>query len=168
MPQAKRKQTKAPTQKESPVTNVDAEEEKRPPYPKQRNCHCSGEGAEPEWEWEFGDTWCCLGCGIAIRVAQETPAKKTSVPRGQSQESIQRLQKLKRGDKFAYKNSGFGHVTYEKGDEVIGRKKGKLLTRSFDTEGLTWTGTTWKFDAGLGLVTTIVLLEDVPPGGLKE
>ena len=63
---------------------------------------------------------------------------------------------------FAYKNVGFGCVTYEKGDKVIGLKDGRLRTRTFDSEGLQWDGQRWKFDAGLGLVTSIVPLTEVP------
>jgi len=84
------------------------------------------------------------------------------------QEIIKKLKNLKPGSKFAYKNTGFGLVSYEKGSDAVGRKKGNLITDTFDHDGMIWTGRTWKFDGGLGLVTTIVLLEEVPPGELKD
>ena len=81
------------------------------------------------------------------------------------EERLSRLKNLKPGDKFAYKNSGYGYVTYEDGSDAIEIKKGRLFTNCFD-HGMDWNGQTWKFDSGLGLVTTIVLLEDVPKGEL--
>jgi len=86
----------------------------------------------------------------------------------EQQKRIQRLRKLKPGDKFAYKNVGYGLTSYEGGSDAIGVKKGKLFTETFDSMGMEWTGTTWKFDGGLGLVTYIVLIEDVPEGQLAD
>ena len=82
------------------------------------------------------------------------------------EDRLRRLKTLKPGDKFAYKNSGYGLVSYEDGSDAIGVKKGRLFTNTFD-HGMDWNGQTWKFDSGLGLVTTIVLMEDVPKGKLK-
>ncbi|KKT28113.1 hypothetical protein A3G55_02450 [Candidatus Giovannonibacteria bacterium RIFCSPLOWO2_12_FULL_44_25] len=81
---------------------------------------------------------------------------------------VQKLQKLKSGDKFAYKNVGYGLTSYEIGDDALKIKSGKLFTKTFDSTGMEWTGQTWKFDGGLGLVTTIVLMEDIPEGALKD
>ena len=83
------------------------------------------------------------------------------------QSRINRLKKLKTGDKFAYKNVGYGAVSYETGDSRVWREKGSLFTDTFDRAGgMRWNGTTWEFDGGLGLKTLIVLLEDVPKGEL--
>jgi len=76
------------------------------------------------------------------------------------------LRKLKPGDRFAYKNVGYGYTTYEEGSDVIGVKKGVLFTHTFDKMGMMWNGETWQFDSGSGLVTSVVRIEDVPAGQL--
>lgn len=81
---------------------------------------------------------------------------------------VERLKNLKRNDTFAYKNVGYGYTTYEEGSDVIETRDGKLFTDAFEDLGMDWTDQTWKFDGGLGLVTTIVLMEDVPEGALEE
>lgn len=85
-----------------------------------------------------------------------------------SKNHARRLRNLKPGDKFAYKNVGYGLTSYEVGNDAIKIRKGKLFTETFDSMGMEWTGQTWKFDGGLGLVTTIVLMEDVPEGALED
>lgn len=112
------------------------------------------------------------------QIVSPVPAKKVEYPKTNAtpvvekkektdeQDLIRKIKNLKPGDTFAYKNTGFGLVSYERGDDIIERKKGKLITDTFDHGGMEWTGNTWKFDGGLGLVTTIVLLEQVPPGKL--
>ncbi|MBI2108679.1 MAG: hypothetical protein HYT93_00660 [Parcubacteria group bacterium] len=97
-----------------------------------------------------------------------TAVKKESAIDPKQQECIRRLRKLKPGDKFAYKNVGYGLTSYEDGSDAIEIKKGKLFTETFDSMGMEWTGATWKFDGGLGLVTYIVLMEDVPEGQLAD
>lgn len=82
------------------------------------------------------------------------------------EDRLKRLKNLKPSDKFAYKNTGYGLVSYEDGSDAIGVKKGRLFTDCFE-HGMDWNGQTWKFDSGLGLVTTVVLIEDVPKGELK-
>ncbi len=81
-----------------------------------------------------------------------------------SEDRLKRLRTLKPGDKFAYKNSGYGLVTYEKGNDAVRVKGGKLFTETCDHDGMEWNGETWEYDSGLGLVTTICLMEDVPQG----
>ncbi|MDP3696687.1 MAG: hypothetical protein Q8R55_01490 [Candidatus Taylorbacteria bacterium] len=82
------------------------------------------------------------------------------------EDRLKRLKNLKPGDKFAYKNTGYGLVSYEDGSDAIGVKKGRLFTDCFE-HGMDWNSQTWKFDSGLGSVTTIVLMGDVPKGELK-
>lgn len=95
------------------------------------------------------------------------PKPKKSVSAELSpQERIKKLKGLKPKDEFAYKNAGFGLVSYERGSDIIGQKDGKLFTDTFSEIGMEWTGDTWSFDGGLGLVTSIVLLADVPKGEL--
>jgi len=82
------------------------------------------------------------------------------------------LQSLKEGDSVIYKNVGYGLVSYEPGEQdVIGIKKGKLFTNTFDSIGMEWDKRQqlWKFDSGLGLVTYAIPADD-PKGleGLKE
>ena len=84
------------------------------------------------------------------------------------QQRIKKLKNLRSGVQFAYQNVGFGATTYESGDDTVWRKKGKLFTSTYDKFGMEWDGKTWKFDGGLGLVTRIVLLEDVPEGELAD
>ena len=80
------------------------------------------------------------------------------------------LKNLKAGDEFAYKNIGYGLVSYEKGDDATGRKKGRLMTECFSDIGMDWDERqeTWFFDSGLGLRTEIVRIEDVPLGGFEQ
>jgi hypothetical protein len=80
------------------------------------------------------------------------------------------LKNIKSGDEFAYKNIGYGLVSYERGggDERVWRTKGRLYTDTFSSIGMEWDGTTWVFDGGLGMTTKIVRLEDVPLGLLDE
>ena len=92
-------------------------------------------------------------------MARKTTTKKLTTL--SQEQRIQRLKNLKPGDKFAYKNTGDGLATHEDGSDAICIKKGRLFTDTFD-HGMDWDSQTWKFDSGLGLVTTIVLLEDVP------
>jgi len=102
-------------------------------------------------------------------VAKKTKQNKSKTDKAITltpEDRLRRLKTLKPGDKFAYKNSGYGLVSYEDGSDAIGVKKGRLFTNTFD-HGMDWNGQTWKFDSGLGLVTTIVLMEDVPKGKLK-
>lgn len=68
----------------------------------------------------------------------------------------QDLQKLKKGDKFFYKNVGYGLVTYEKGNDFLKIEDGRLFTRTFDSIGFQWGPKGWFFDGGLGLVTYVV------------
>ena len=82
------------------------------------------------------------------------------------EDRLKRLKNLKPGDKFAYKNTGYGLVCYEDGSDAIGVNKSRLFTDCFE-HGMDWNGQTWQFDGGLGLVTTIVLMENVPKGELK-
>ena len=82
-------------------------------------------------------------------------------------ERIRRLKSLKSGQKFCYKNIGFGLTSYEDGSEKVWRKSGKLFTPTFDSMGMEWNGKTWEFDGGLGMKTLIVLPEDVPPGQIS-
>lgn len=84
------------------------------------------------------------------------------------QNRIKKLRTLEPGDKFAYQNVGYGLVSYENGSDAIRVKKGKLFTDTFNSTGMEWTGETWKFDGGLGLVTYIVLPEDVPKSKLAN
>jgi hypothetical protein len=70
------------------------------------------------------------------------------------------LKNLKPGDKFFYKNVGYGLTSYERGDDVIEVKGRKLYTQTFNKSGLDWNGSTWVFDGGLGLKTTIVPGDD--------
>lgn len=101
-------------------------------------------------------------------VKRQKKSAKSTVVELTSEERIKRLKNLKTGDKYAYKNVGFGETTYETiSDDKVRHKNGRLFTNVFESRGMEWTGETWKFDSGLGLVTTIVLLEDVPKGGLK-
>lgn len=91
----------------------------------------------------------------------KSATKKSSSSRA-SQAKLKKLRNLKPGDEFAYKNVGFGYITYEKGGDVVEKKKGKLFTETFSKMGMEWNGKTWKFDGGVGLVSYIVLMEDVP------
>lgn len=84
------------------------------------------------------------------------------------QQKIKKIKNLKSGDEFAYQNVGFGATTYESGDNKLWRKRGRLFTDTFDKQGMEWDGNTWKFNGGLGLITRIVLLEDVPKGELAD
>src|SRR3989338_3427897 len=98
-------------------------------------------------------------------------AKKTKQNKAVSialtpEDRLKRLKNLKPGYKFAYKNTGYGLVSYEDGSDAIGVKKGRLFTDTFD-HGMDLDGQNWKFNSGLGLVTTVVLTEDVPKGELK-
>lgn len=72
------------------------------------------------------------------------------------------LKKLKAGDKFFYKNVGYGLTSYELGDDIVTQKGGKLFTRTFDSYGMEWDDRreTWCFDGGLGLKCYIVGFED--------
>jgi hypothetical protein len=78
------------------------------------------------------------------------------------------LKKLKKGDLVAYKNVGYGIISYERGDAVTAIKGGKLYTPTFDSRGMTWDSfaNAWVFDGGLGLKTYAILPESVPPGEL--
>lgn len=60
-----------------------------------------------------------------------------------------------------YKNVGYGLTTYE-GDTVTDIVDGKLFTGCFSSEGMSWDdrAQTWKYDGGLGLVCTIVPIDD--------
>lgn len=93
--------------------------------------------------------------------------EKAGVPLAAA-ERTRRLKSLKSGDAFAYKNVGYGLVSYEEGDEKIWRKGGKLFTPTFDSIGMEWNGQTWEFDGGLGLKTLVIFLEDVPKGQLAS
>ncbi len=100
---------------------------------------------------------------------KETPQPKASVlpikaksPDHEKEKRITKLKELKPGDEFAYKNVGYGCVTYDHGGDAVEIKNGKLYTESFSEMGMEWDGRTWKFDGGLGLVTYIVLMKDVP------
>lgn len=84
------------------------------------------------------------------------------------EDRVRRLKNLKPDDKFVYKNVGHGLTSYELGSDAIKIRKGKLFTETFDSTGMEWTGKTWKFDGGMGLITTIVLMEDVPRGALED
>lgn len=104
-----------------------------------------------------------------------TPAKSTGKsfsPKetSNSKESlrIQKLRNLKPGDKFAYKNDGFGTTSYEDGSDAVEIKKGKLFTETFSSKGMKWSNGTWEFNGGFGMTTSIVLLEDVPKGELNK
>ena len=70
------------------------------------------------------------------------------------------LKNLKPGDKFFYKCVGYGLTSYERGDDVVEIRDGKLFTNTFDTYGLEWNGTTWVSDGALGLKTYIVSADD--------
>lgn len=96
-------------------------------------------------------------------VRKQASSKKTEQDASR-QSKLKKLRNLRPGDKFAYKNVGFGCTSYEKGDNVIEVRRGKLFTETFDGMGMEWDGETWKFDGGVGLVTYIVLMEDVPKG----
>lgn len=79
------------------------------------------------------------------------------------QERIDRIKNLKPGDYFAYKNVGFGIVSYELGSDALEVKNGKLITQIFFDTGMEWTGQTWQFEFETsGLTTSIVLEEEIP------
>lgn len=64
---------------------------------------------------------------------------------------------------LVYKNVGFGVVSYEYcNDDNLKIKNGKLLTETFDREGLSWDGEYWKYNGGLGMVTYLVSIDEVP------
>lgn len=77
----------------------------------------------------------------------------------------QELKALKKGDKFFYKNVGYGAVTYEEGNDFSHIEGERLFTRTFDSIGFQWGPKGWFFDSGLGLVTFIVPGDD--PAALK-
>ena len=70
------------------------------------------------------------------------------------------LANLKAGDKFFYRNDGYGLTSYERGDDAIEIHDGKLFTDTFDKIGMEWDGKTWVFDGGLGIKTSIVAADD--------
>jgi hypothetical protein len=70
------------------------------------------------------------------------------------------LQNLKPGDKFFYKNVGYGLTSYERGDDAVEIKDGKLFTETFNTFGMEWKNDQWVFDGGLGMKTFIVGPDD--------
>lgn len=76
------------------------------------------------------------------------------------------LKYLKPGDKFFYKNVGYGLTSYERGDDFIEIRDGKLFTETFDSFGMEWNGSTWVFDSGLGMRTYIVGPDD--PKAIKD
>jgi hypothetical protein len=88
---------------------------------------------------------------VTIRQSETRPAPKEI--------EMSDLKNLKPGDKLFYKHVGYGLTSYERG-EVVEIKDGKLYTPSFDTDGMDWNGSTWVFDAGLGLRTTVVPADD--------
>lgn len=77
-----------------------------------------------------------------------------------------RRKALKKGDAFVYCNVGFGYTTYEAGNDFEKKRKNKLFTRTFSKGGMDWDERrgTWVFDGGTGMVTTIMLREEVPKG----
>ena len=82
------------------------------------------------------------------------------------------LKNIKRGQQIAYKNIGFGLVSYEEPDEVISvsRTKGKIFTSTFEREGMQWDGRkgVWFFDGGLGMRTEGIHPDDVPDGAYEQ
>lgn len=85
----------------------------RPSYPEQNTCNCRGTG-EPEWEWQFGDVWCCLGCGLEINSREEEPDKPA--------------RKFKKGDLVAIATTGAGVVSYEP-HTVACIRKGRVILK---------------------------------------
>ena len=69
---------------------------------------------------------------------------------------------IPREGEFAYMNVGYGATSYDEGDEIIGLQDGRLLTETFDRQGLGWDGQRWSFNSGLGLATYVVALSEVP------
>lgn len=66
--------------------------------------------------------------------------------------------------KFAYKNVGYGVVSYEMGHGPIEQQDGKLFTDTFESDGMVWKdGQGWLFDSGLGLQTYAIAWEDLTP-----
>lgn len=72
------------------------------------------------------------------------------------------LKDIKPGDKFFYKNVGYGLTSYERGDDAVAVRKGLLFTETFSSAGMEWNESkqTWVFDGGLGLRTFIVAGDD--------
>lgn len=72
------------------------------------------------------------------------------------------LSKLKPGDKFFYKNVGYGLTSYERGDDAVEIRDGKLFTKTVNSFGMDWddNAKTWVFDGGLGMTCSIVGPDD--------
>lgn len=70
------------------------------------------------------------------------------------------MKDLKPGDLVAYKNVGYGLISYEGPDTVVEIRDGKLFTETFDSMGMEWKAGQWIFDTGLGLKTIAVDPED--------
>ena len=75
--------------------------------------------------------------------------------------------------KFVYKNVGYGLTSYEEGNDFHEIRDGKLITETFDSEGMTWdeAESCWKFDGGLGMITYAILRDeddDEQNAGLNE
>jgi hypothetical protein len=102
----------------------------------------------------------------SVKKKRKSGKKNEAVKRVAEQEKhlAERLANLKPGDDFVYRNVGFGMVTYERGSDAIEVRDGKLFTETFSEMGMDWNGETWKFYGGGGLVTTVLLPEQVPPG----
>lgn len=93
---------------------------------------------------------------------QQPIFQKTDVLSPKIEEEINKIKNLQPGDKFAYKNVGFGMDSYEPANDIIEIKNGKLITRIFET-GMNWNGKTWEFKADtFDWITSIVLIENVP------
>jgi len=77
-----------------------------------------------------------------------------------------RRKALKKGDAFVYCNVGFGYTTYEAASDIERKKNTKLFTQTFSKGGMDWDARrgTWVFDGGTGMLTIIMLREEVPKG----
>ena len=78
------------------------------------------------------------------------------------------LKKINAKTEFVYKNIGYGYISYERGNDFVCKKKGKLYTQTFERSGMEWNGNTWEFDGGLGLKTIVMLKSDLTPDQLKK
>jgi hypothetical protein len=70
--------------------------------------------------------------------------------------------------KFAYKNVGYGLVSYEAGDDFDRYEDGKLYTNTFSSYGMEWRGDRWRHDSGFGMRSYLVRREDMTPEQIKE
>lgn len=70
---------------------------------------------------------------------------------------------------FAYKNVGYGVISYEGGNDFDRYEDGALFTDTFDRDGgLQWGRGEWFYDGGLGMRTSVIKRDDMTDAQISE